>query len=587
MKRNKLINISLPIWLFCVLALITGLSSCETELEKGVYKTADLQMIDEYMENKDANLSEFLQIIDKADYRGMLHAYGTYTCFAPTNAAIDNYLKEKGKTLEGLTKEEAEQIVKFHVINDTISTLDFVDGRLPSTNINRDYLTTKTEVDNAGDVYIKVNRQARITAKNILLGNGYIHVVDNVLKPAQLTLAQTFAALPDAEYSLMKEIAVAADFNSTLQTQESGKYFTFFVQDNKTFEDLGIKTVEDLLVRLRKNSPAISDDKVLLYNFLAYHTVGGRVYVTDLMATSSLPTLVKNQPLTFQLNNEFLVINEFKVGQLNEEGIQVDRNSEYSDLTCTNGVMHRILGQIEIKKRKAYRVYWDMADMPEIKALKGYRKAGTTQVFLSGELSEMTWGGKSNPTVTYIANGTSWNEKGQYVYGDMMRFRICTNVMQWVEFKMPLLVEGTYKVWISWRRANPATFRTSFKQDGQEDQILPTVVDMSSYMPIYWQNTEKTILDGDKMESEGWKQYNAKKVNSVMCCKLMGTIKVLSTGRHILRLDALSGSKGYGNDWDMIQFIPVDEDQQWPKIAMNGDWIENGTLDNQIFPDGQ
>lgn len=197
----------------------------------------------------------------------------------------------------------------------------------------------------------------------------------------------------------------------------------------------------------------------------------------------------------------------------------------------------------------------------------------------------MTWGGKNNPTVKYTCNGLSYSEKGQYIYGDYLTFRICTSVMQWLEIKLPLLVEGTYNVWICWRRANPGTFRTTFMQVGEEDQVLPTVVDLSSYMPIYYADDAKTIVDHDKMLQEGWKQYTAYRVSNVMCSKMLGTIKVTSTGRHILRLDALSGSKGDGNYWDMIQFIPVDEDQVWPMVDMTGKLIYKDTPKSEIWPE--
>ncbi|HJD76521.1 MAG TPA: fasciclin domain-containing protein, partial [Bacteroides reticulotermitis] len=73
-----------------VLTIFWG-SSCDDELEGTVYRTSDVKMIDEYLEDPTNNLTDFLAIIDKADYRGMLHAYGTYTLFAPTNAAVEKY----------------------------------------------------------------------------------------------------------------------------------------------------------------------------------------------------------------------------------------------------------------------------------------------------------------------------------------------------------------------------------------------------------------------------------------------------------------------------------------------------------------
>ena len=158
MKKHNLFKY-FPMMLLSVILLF---GSCKDSLEDTVYRTSDVKMIDEYMEDSNNNLSDFLSIIDKADYRGMLHAYGTYTCFVPTNTAVQTYMKELGKTIDQLTQEEAIEIVGYHVVNDTIATQDFVDGRLSSPNIIRQYITTRTKADDAGNIYIEVDRKARV-----------------------------------------------------------------------------------------------------------------------------------------------------------------------------------------------------------------------------------------------------------------------------------------------------------------------------------------------------------------------------------------------------------------------------------------
>lgn len=572
----------------CFLAIFTLVaclfSSCKDELENTVYRTSDIKMIDEYMETPENNLSQFLAIVDKSDYRGMLHAYGTYTCFIPTNNAVEKYMKAIGKTIDQLSTEEAAEIVSYHVVNDTIASQDFVDGRLSAPNIAHQYITTRTKADAGGNIFIEIDRKAHIVTKDILLGNGYIHTVDVMLGKATKSLAEQIDELPD-RFSFMKDLFKETEIYKELSTMKTdSSYYSVFVQDNQTFIDEGIETQDKLLDRLKKNTPEVTSEKELIENFVGYHVITGRKYVVDLMLASALSTVISPQVLSFSMEKDKLYINRYKIGKLNEEGILLDRESELTDLSCYNGVMHEVKGTLEIKKRPAYRVNFDLAEQPEIKALKTYRKTGAPAVtFAKGTLSEMTWDGKNNPTVKYYCS-TNYDAKGQYIYGDNLEFRICTNVMQWCELKLPLLVEGTYKVWLCWRRVNPCTFRTTFKQEGQEDQVLPTVVDMSGYMPIIYADKSKNLADHDLMEQTGWKQYTAREVNSVMNSRLMGTIKVTSTGRHILRFDALSASKGSGNPWDMIQFIPIDESQIWPMIDMMGNLIEEGTPGAEIYP---
>lgn len=569
-----------------VLTIFWG-SSCDDELEGTVYRTSDVKMIDEYLEDPGNNLTDFLAIIDKADYRGMLHAYGTYTLFAPTNAAVEKYMQEEGKTISGLTKEEAMTIVGYHVVNDTIASSSFVDGRLPSRNIVRQYLTTRTREEN-GKVYIEIDRKARVLNKDISVGNGIVHTIDAMLSKSVKTVAQRIDELPD-RFSFMKDLFKETNIYKTLGTVENKIYYGVFMQDNQTFIDDGIETREKLLAHLRTATPEVDKDADLIENFVSYHVTRDTTYkyVVDLMLASALPTVVKDQVLSFSMTKDVILINEFKVGQLNEDGVQVARLSEYTDLSCLNGVMHEVLGTLEIKKRMAYRVYWDLGEQPEMKALKGFRTAGTSVKFTNDQLSEVEIGGKGY--ITYGAGTVAISAKNeQYVYGDYVRMRMDTRSVNglcpYVEFKMPLLVEGSYKVWLCWRRENATTFRTTFKQDGQEDQVLPTVIDLSPYMPIVWADQAKNLADHAVMEQNGWKQYTARVCVNIMNSRLIGTIKVNSTGRHSLRLDALtSGSKGESS-FDMIQFIPVDEDQTWPMIDMEGSMIEKGTPGTGIFP---
>ncbi|WP_243348794.1 fasciclin domain-containing protein [Parabacteroides sp. FAFU027] len=569
--------------------ILLAFAACTNPMDNKTFRTADTQMLDEYMADANNNLTDFLKIVDKADYRGMLHAYGTYTVFAPDNSAVQDYLQKTGKTLENLTKQEAAAIVGYHVVNDTISTSDFAEGRLSAQNIQKEYLLTHTTTQTNGNISYLVNRSATIIDRDERLGNGILHTLDKVLIKPNTTVAGTIDALPDADYSFMKQLVKDTHFDQVL-ANDSNKY-TFIMQKNSVFAALGINSKDSLINRLRKNTPEITNTDSLLLQFIQYHCIPQRTYIRDFLISSALSTMAPKQVLSFKMSKDSILINEFIIGQLNEKGIQLDRTGVCTDVLCSNGVVQEALGQLEVKKRKPYRVYWDFADQPEIKALKGYRKVGTSVPFSDGELSEMRWGGKGAPKVTYYVGG--WGGvKGQWVNGDQLTFRLDPGVLSWMEIKLPLLITGKYKVWFCWRRANPGTFRTTFKQDGEDDQVLPTVFNLEDYMPMpttdgsnaEGKNTTNGKLDFDKQVQQGWKTYTPKYTTSVFCSKLLGTIKVTSTGRHTLRLDALTTSKGDGNYFDMIQLIPEDEDQVWPMISADGTLVNKDTPYWQIYP---
>ena len=88
----KTMKLNLGIFsLLTVIGLTTFFSSCDDYMKNKTFLTSDEIMIDEYIEQKDTSMSLFLRSAYKAGFRGMLHAYGTNTCFIPDNNAIRLY----------------------------------------------------------------------------------------------------------------------------------------------------------------------------------------------------------------------------------------------------------------------------------------------------------------------------------------------------------------------------------------------------------------------------------------------------------------------------------------------------------------
>lgn len=579
--KNTLFKKSL-LYSFRMLFLLVGtlwMTSCESlfvkSMEGETYKVYNDKMIDELM--IDQGLTSFLSIVEKAEFTGTIHAYGAYTLFAPTNDAVDAYLLERNTSLSDLTKEEAESIVKYHLINDTLRTSDFVDGRLASPTFAKKYLTTKF------DTSYLVNRQARITVKDLRGANGILQVIDKVLTPPQQTITDAIRSLPE-DYSLMKEVFERSGLADSFAVVRDNLWFTFFIQDDNAFIDAGIHSVDELLTELGTNTPAVENPDTLLRNYVAYHGIKSLLYIADLLYISSMQTIAPKQVITFKRNLDVILLNELNQGKMVEAGVPLDRASEFSDLSCSNGVIQKINGNIQIKNRTAYRIYWDISEQPEIIALKNFRKPGANVNFMPGDLSEVNWGGRAPTSINYYCGGipTVMDDKVQFVYGDYLRFNLFSTTNQWIEFKTPVLVEGTYKVWLCYRRELELKLKSVFKQEGYDDQVFNYIFDMSAYMPNPETSGEEAI------EIDGWKQYNAKKFNSVVISHLLGIIDVQSTGRHTMRFEATTGGRGQqAGSWDMIQFIPIEEDQLWPKVDIKGNWIGPDVPNCQIFPENE
>ena len=590
---NKLSSrISILGYFAMVVGLLCFVSSCEKDMEGKIFQVSDELMIDELMEERE-DLSSFLKIVDIGNMRGTIHAYGTYTFFAPTNEGVDAYLTSIGKGIGDLTKEEAEEIVKYHLVSDTLATSDFIDGRLMSANFRNKYLTTKVESTDAG-VVIRINRQANIVERDIRGANGYLHKTDKLLTPPEYSITRVVNSLDEIQYGLFKKFFNSTTIGEYLDEYADSLSFTLFIQDNQTYTDLGITSKEDLLVRLRANTPDIIDDELLLNNYIGYHCSSQLAYVADLLTTSSLNTLVQNQVITLKRNVDQVVLDEFEINGQIEKGVLVDRESDYTDLSCANGVIHKINGNIEIVKRAAYRVYWDIAEQPEIMALKGFRKAGTTVRFEKGELSEIEFDGKNPGAVTYNALGyaTTVNKDNNYINGDNLNFRIdVAATIQWINFKMPLLAEGKYKVWVGLRYANSdngrvaANIRTIFRQNGQDDQILGITEfkytnSISSYGLSEMDDSYHT-----RLEQDGQRIYSMsmRTPDTANACFLVGIIDVATTGRHTLRFEGVTAAR-FSPMWDVIHFIPIEDDQVWPKQDIRGNMIFQNTPRCEIWP---
>lgn len=90
-------------------------------------------------------------------------------------------------------------------------------------------------------------------------------------------------------------------------------------------------------------------------------------------------------------------------------------------------------------------------------------------------------------------------------------------------------------------------------------------------------------VDDEKLLQEtGLKHYTAYSLEERQPMMQLGTINVATTERHTIRFE--NGGSGNLQNWDLIQFIPIDEDQVWPKVDGDGNWIYESTPTCEIFP---
>lgn len=165
-----------------VLALC--LSSCSDEPDAENFYTYKGQMMSEYLV-QNPQFSQYAAIVERAGLMKLLSAYGTYTCFAPTNTAVEEYLRSRGLTNIGeLSDADCDTIARTHLVNNMFSTAEMGDGVLATANMNRRYLEISHGLDEQENAVVFLNEDAHIIyeLQDDSVDNGIMQPVNQVLE---------------------------------------------------------------------------------------------------------------------------------------------------------------------------------------------------------------------------------------------------------------------------------------------------------------------------------------------------------------------------------------------------------------------
>ncbi len=204
----------------CLMGVVS--QGCSEEIDQSNRYTFTGETVIDYLENRSDSFGDFLTILDKATIgresagtiKHLLSSYGRYTCFAPTDSAIRNYVREQYEKwvadcealangtmdsvdfhdtgvhspyFEDLTLEKCTEIAKNHIIEgETYHTFDLTEGAFGRPNMNDRYITYRfVTVDSvAGVVRLKLNDASTCVVQDYDVENGVIQVLDRVLNPS-------------------------------------------------------------------------------------------------------------------------------------------------------------------------------------------------------------------------------------------------------------------------------------------------------------------------------------------------------------------------------------------------------------------
>ncbi len=252
---------TLTFGLIALLGIVT-LTGCEKEEE--MTPVADMTIAEYAL--SDNNFSTLVQALTKADLVDVLNGTGNFTVFAPTNAAFTALFTELGVSgVDALSKEALTPILLYHVLGTEAKSSMITSGYYKTLSPSQgSYLSLKVDVASG----VKLNKTTNVTAADVDVKNGVIHVIDKVLLPQTVV----DIALNNDSFSILVQAVVKADLVNVLNGTGP---FTIFAPTNAAFEALfaalGVSGIADLTA-------------AQLVPILTYHVVSGNVLSTQLQA---------------------------------------------------------------------------------------------------------------------------------------------------------------------------------------------------------------------------------------------------------------------------------------------------------------
>lgn len=297
----------------CALAavLMLAMPSCSDDPSDDNFYTYTGETMAHYLTSR-PEFSQYAEIVERAGLTTLLSAYGTYTCFAPTNAAVETYLAEKGRaSVSELTDAECDTLARTHLVNNMFSTPEMGDGVLASSNMNRRFIEISHGLDENGNSVVYLNEDSHIIYEyqNDSVDNGIMQPVNRVLESSNRMIYDLMNQNPDISLftqalfetglsqrlyqykdetwnsALYPRYAYTSDINTETATVPDEKLYgftVFAIPDSIYREKYGITTLEQLHQKACElymadasvavnGFDSITSEQNPLYRYMAYH----------------------------------------------------------------------------------------------------------------------------------------------------------------------------------------------------------------------------------------------------------------------------------------------------------------------------
>jgi uncharacterized surface protein with fasciclin (FAS1) repeats len=265
----------ITIFLFACISILS-FNACKEDIDESNLYTFTGETIEDYLVNRNDRFSNFNYILTRIGYDNILSAYGTYTCFAPDNEAIMEYVdslyndmsnKDNPRNgmikpgLEGLTDSLCRDIALFHLLSTEWRSIDMNGEKTIPTLLGRDINTALDSVS----ATVALNREALILtdAMDVDLENGILHEISHVITRSNRLVSGELAELPGMTIftealvqtgladtltnQVRKDFDTRADAEEHYVPEECKMGYTIFAETDEAFRAKGINSFDDLV----------------------------------------------------------------------------------------------------------------------------------------------------------------------------------------------------------------------------------------------------------------------------------------------------------------------------------------------------
>ena len=477
------------------------------------------------MLNDNPDFTLLIEAFQRGNMATLLNTYGSYTLFAPTNDAINKYLKNHSKTsVNDISSEEWNLILRNQMYANVYLSSDFIPGSLPSATAGGAYMAMDISRGRGpGQVYM--NDSIQVTQIDLTATNGVIHVIDGVLEPPVKTTWQIIKDNP--AFSIITKALYETEVYTMIDEpfSETGKKLTLFAEPDSIYKKFGIASYEDLKTRYcNLADPTDAEDSLNI--FMKYHILPKNQFIVDF----------NNEYLESGHKDDYIVFTITPDISLNphttEDGQSVKTKllDNFCNRIAENGVIHGIDRPFDVYAPEP--THLTISAVKDVALWPQTGNLGFTTVEEQDPYDWIKWL-PANAGISLVASTT-------LIYGGYA-FRIAfVDQTYSIEITTPPVFKGTYKLGLSWIRTTG---------DAQLCQVYFDGKKMEDGLVNYQTSTQVDVFGKNITASDRQR-------------KNLGSVTLKSIEPHVIRFECVSigvGRTSSNFTLDCVEFFTQKE----------------------------